>query len=61
MLVSGDLWLASLVEVLEGCSWHLVGRGWDAIKHLRGFPGGPVVKNPPSSAGDSGSIPWWGN
>ena len=24
------------------------------------FPGGPVVKNPPSNAGDSGLIPGWG-
>ena len=24
---------------------------------LRDFPGGPVVKNPPSNAGDAGSIP----
>ena len=24
------------------------------------FPGGPVVKNPPSSAGDAGFIPGWG-
>ena len=24
------------------------------------FPDGPVVKNPPSNAGDSGSIPGWG-
>ena len=24
---------------------------------LRDFPGGPVVKNPPSKAGDAGSIP----
>ena len=24
------------------------------------FPGGPVVKNPPSNAGDMGSIPGWG-
>ena len=23
----------------------------------RGFPGGPVIKNPPSNAGDTGSIP----
>ena len=23
------------------------------------FPGGPVVRNPPSSAGDMGSIPGW--
>ena len=25
------------------------------------FPGGPVVKNPPSNAGDVGSIPGWEN
>jgi len=25
-----------------------------------GFPGGPVVKNPPCSGGDSGLIPGWG-
>ena len=24
---------------------------------FRNFPGGPVVKNPPSNAGDAGSIP----
>ena len=24
------------------------------------FPGGPVVKNPTSNAGDVGSIPGWG-
>ena len=26
-------------------------------KALGGFPGGPVVRNPPSNAGDVGSIP----
>ena len=26
----------------------------------RDFPGGPVVKNPPSNAGDKGSVPGWG-
>ena len=26
-------------------------------KYCRYFPGGPVVKNSPSSAGDTGSIP----
>ena len=25
-----------------------------------GFPGGPVVKNPPASAGDAGSVPGLG-
>ena len=28
---------------------------------LRGFPGGPVAKNPPSKAGDAGFDPWLGN
>ena len=33
----------------------------DHTKPLNGnFPGGPMVKNPPSSAEDSGSIPDWG-
>ena len=27
---------------------------------LQGLPGGPVVKNPPSNAGDAGSIAAWG-
>ena len=30
------------------------------IKKVRGFPGGPVVKNLPCNAGDTGSIPGWG-
>ena len=30
-------------------------------KPERDFPGGPVVKNPPSNAGDAGSIPRSGN
>ena len=30
------------------------------IKWLRDFPGGPVVKNLPCSAGDTGSIPGQG-
>ena len=28
--------------------------------HDRDFPGGPVVKNPPCNAGDTGSIPGQG-
>ena len=27
---------------------------------MRDFPGGPVVKNLPSNAGDMGSMPGWG-
>ena len=30
------------------------------LKSSWDFPGGPVVKNPPSNAGDVGSIPGWG-
>ena len=26
----------------------------------RDFPGGPVVKNPPTNVGDKGSVPGWG-
>ena len=36
-------------------------RTYISIITLNGdFPGGPVVKNPPSNAGDVGSIPGWG-
>lgn len=28
-------------------------------KHLRDLPGGPLVENPPYSAGDTGSISSW--
>ena len=45
--------LAYLVWVLQA--------GQEALKtSLRDFPGGPVVKNPPYSAGDAGSIPGQG-
>ena len=30
------------------------------IEIIRDFPSGPVVKNPPSNAGDMSSIPGWG-
>ena len=26
---------------------------------MMGFPGGTVVKNPPASTGDTGSVPGW--
>ena len=29
-------------------------------KEFRDFPGGPVVRNPPCNAGDTGSISGWG-
>ena len=34
-------------------AWILQVNSWD-------FPGGPVVKNPPPNAGETGSIPDWG-
>ena len=30
---------------------------WISDKESKDFPGGPVVKNPPVNAGDTGSIP----
>ena len=35
-------------------------RGRYGKEHSGDFPGGPVVKNPPSNEGDVGSIPGWG-
>ena len=32
----------------------------DIKLHERDFPSGPVVKNPPCNAGDTGLIPGWG-
>ena len=36
---------------------------WNSLIFLlktQGIPGGPVIKNLPSNAGDMGSIPGWG-
>ena len=42
----------------------MLGRWRTRVKHpswgCRSFPDGPEVKNPPSNAGDTGSIPAWG-
>ena len=35
------------------------GRDEGRTEILRDFPGGPVVKNPPSNAGDAGLTPGW--
>ena len=47
-------WECKLVQQL----WRTV---WRFLKKTgnRDFPGGPVVKNLPSNAGDTGSIPGW--
>ena len=36
------------------------GGGIHGTENGRGFPGGPVVKNPPASEGDTGLIPCFG-
>ena len=36
-----------------------MGKAWVPKGRRKGFPGGPVVKNPPANAGDMGSIPGW--
>ena len=46
--------LCSLNQVIEETGFK--SRAGDRRKH-KGFPGGSVVKNPPASAGDTGSIP----
>ena len=52
----GSLWVCRCLQrkysSLCGCKL-LNGTCWD-------FPGGAVVKNPPSNAGDMGSSPGWG-
>ena len=44
----------ALFVVVRSCQF---GRVKDKMWWGRDFPGGPVVKNPPSNAGDTGSIP----
>jgi len=55
--------------LLSGPKWEREGNimFWEVhlpiteIRLFRDFPGGPVVKNPPPSAGGTGSIPVQGN
>ena len=42
------------------CSTGQSHKSWETKILLSGLPGGPVVKNPPSSAGGVGLIPGWG-
>ena len=46
-------------ETIRKVQRQATGREEKSLKHTysRDFPGGPVVKNPPSNAGDVGSIP----
>ena len=53
------LFYGSTSSVKSFCLWILIS-SLRRKKTLRDIPGGPVVKNPPSNAGDTGSIPGWG-
>ena len=46
----GNIWVQLTIKA----------RDWEDIQNIREFPGGPVVKNPPSNAGDTGLIPGQG-
>ena len=45
---------------MKRCLMSLVSRKMQIKTTMRHFPGGPVVSNLPSNAGDVGSIPGWG-
>ena len=54
-----------MLFLIEHCEFFRLGEVLNIIimkinNKLWNFPGGPVVKNPPSNAGDAGSIPGWG-
>ena len=50
-----------VVKYTEHKMYHCSHCKYIAQQHrVRGFPGGAVVKNPPASAGDTGSIPGLG-
>ena len=52
-------WQAAVHGVAENRTWLSYWAGTNGL-YRKGFPGGWVVKNPPASTGDSGSIPRWG-
>ena len=64
---------SSLENTMNRGAWwatvHAVAKSWTQTKHIRilkgrvpgrAFPGGPVVGNSPSNAGEAGSIPGLG-
>ena len=42
------------------CSDQIISKNFSGNKETQDFPGGPVVKNLPCNAGDTGSIPGQG-
>ena len=52
---------SEVISVVQGRSDSSLHKGDGKSKGMRGgFPGGPVVKNPPCNARDTGWIPGWG-
>jgi len=62
-------WISSLAGQLRHCKMQgVVNKKRERERENKGFPYGSVVKKPPTSAGDMGSIPdlgrshmWWSN
>ena len=58
VLIEEDSWKPHLVtSEIRLCCTDQQASHFSSQNHKVGFPGGPVVKNPPANAGDTGSIP----
>ena len=51
------IWEAQTTASFQPSHSKALTRGLPKSTPISGFPGGSVVKNPPASAGDTGSIP----
>ena len=60
-VITARKYLGECCTLVVGCIWEMSCTDKHGIKYpKRDFPDGPVVKNPPSNAGDAGSISGWG-
>ena len=57
---SGAFWLVSASTLCSSTGYSQQSSKWAFECHVRGFPGGTVVKNPPANAGDMGLSHGWG-